>query len=213
MALCNQLNVEQRLQWDITAEPDAVVTSLIAAAQALIEFEAGRPLESDNHTQVFDGGHRILFLANWPVTAVGSVTEDGTALVAGDDFMFYPDGQLLRVSSSHAIRWFTRKLQSIEVSYTGGYLAGTHDSALAHLSSLCTEVVARAFRQGAASAAQPAGVGLGGITAVNLAGSDAVSFSTTSGASIELGGGLTRFVFLLPDEKEQIARYRGPLVA
>lgn len=213
MTLCTQADIEQRLQWDITAEPEDVVTSLIAAAQAHIEAAVGRALESDSRSQTFDGGHQILFLEHWPVTAVASVTEDGTALTVDDDYVFYDDGRLIRVSGGHPTRWGTTKLRSIEVAYTGGYLSPTHDRQLAHLGSVCTEIVSRAFRQGAANAAAPAGVGLGGITEVSLDGSDSVQFSNPSAVVAELGGGLTRFVFLLEDEKEQLRNYRTPGIA
>jgi hypothetical protein len=188
------------------------VTGLITAAQALIESEVGRTLESDTHDQTLDGGQSTLFLKYWPVTAVASVDEDGTTLVEGTDFLFYEDGRLIRIAGGYQQAWRTSKPRSIDVTYTGGYLAGDHDSELEHLKSLCTEIVARAFRQGAANAVAPAGVGLGGITEVHLDGSDSVKYSTSSGVAIELGFGLTRFVFLLDDERAQLGRYKGALI-
>lgn len=216
MALTTQAAVERRLQWNIIAEPDTVVTTLIAAATAHMEAEAGRPLESATYTdQVFDppGGSNPIDLPNWPVTAVSAVSVEGTALTVATDVLFYPDGRLYRVSDSREVTWASTKRQSIEVTYTGGYLTGTHDWELDHLGSICAEVVARAFRAGAASAAVPAGVGAGGITQVSLDGSDSVTFGTTSGSSFQLGGGLSRFVHLLDDERRQLWRYRKVLVA
>ena len=70
MALCTQLDVEQKLQWDITAEPDTTVTALIADAQAHIEAEVGRPLESAARTETFDADRVALLLKYWPVTTV-----------------------------------------------------------------------------------------------------------------------------------------------
>lgn len=210
MALCTQADVERRIQWDITAEPDTVVTTLIAAAQALIEGEIGRKIESAAYTETLDGPGDTLFLSNWPVTAITSVEEDGTALTASD-YLFSAAGQLLRVSSGYRAKWTIRKPQSVEVAYTAGYSPG--DTAFDHSKNVCAEVVARAFRQGAASAAMPPGAGMGGVTGVTLAGSDSVTYATASGETFELGGGLTRFVFLLPDEQRQVRRYRSPAVA
>lgn len=205
MALCTQLQVEQRLQWDITAEPEAVVTQLIASAQALIEAEIGRPVESGARTETLNPDSPVLFLTYWPVTAVTSVTVDGTALAAAE-YQFYRNGLLVRVANGHPRGWGITKDQSVVAVYTGGWETG--DVELTHLSSVCADVVARAFRQGAASAAIPAGAGLGGVTSVSLAGSDAVSYGTVGGQTIELGGGLSRFVFLLDSERQDIARYR-----
>jgi hypothetical protein len=88
-------------------------------------------------------------------------------------------------------------------------LAGSFE--LAHIGSIATEIVARAFRSGAASAAQPAGVGLGGIASVSLAGSDSVTYSTVGGETFALGGGLSRFIQLFEDERRQLAQYRDAI--
>ena len=211
MALCTQLDVEQKLQWDITAEPDTTVTALIADAQALIESHVGRTLESASREETFDGARVAIFLKNWPVTAITSVSEDGTLLTADDDYKFYENGKLIRVSTSnYQILWRTRKPQSIVVQYVGGFLAAhneDHDMALEHLGSLCAEVVARAFRKGAANAAIPAGAS-GAVQSIALQGSDSVTYSTGSGESFA-GGGLTSFVYLEEHEMKQLGRYRG----
>jgi hypothetical protein len=210
MALCTQLDVEQKLQWDVTAEPDTTVAALIADAQALIEAEIGRTVESAARTETLDGGRVTYFLKWWPITEITSVTEDGTALVADDDFKWYEGGKLIRVSTSgYQILWRTRKVQSIDVVYVGGYLAGhsdEHDMALEHLGSICAEVVARAFRKGADSAALPAGVS-GQVQSVSLTGSDTVTYATAGGAGT-FQGGLTRFIYLEEDELRQLQKYR-----
>jgi len=212
LALTTQAEIEKRLQWDITAEPDSVVTSLIAAATAHMENEVGRKLESATYTaELHDPPDGAVFLKNWPVTSITTVTVDGTA-VASSGYTFYSDGRLHRTSNSRDLSWNSSKRKAISVTYAGGYLAGTHTSELAHLGSICTEIVARAFRSGAASAAAPAGIGLGGISSVTLAGSDSVTYATSGGESFELGGGLTRFIQILDDERRQLQTYRGILV-
>jgi hypothetical protein len=207
LALTTQAEIEKRLQWNITAEPDSVVTSLIAAATGHIEGAIGRKVESANYTETYDADMNPILLEHWPVTTLSTVTEDNTTLTSAD-YAFYDDGRLLRISNGYVRRWSTRKVQSIDVTYTGGYLAGTHVSELAHIGSIATEIVARAFRAGAASAVAPAGVGLGGIASVSLAGSDSVTYSTVGGESFQVGGGLTRFVQILEDEKTQLQQYR-----
>jgi hypothetical protein len=210
MALCTQLDVEQKLQWDVTAEPDTTVTALIADAQALIESHVGRPLEGGSRTDIFDGGRVALFLRTWPVTEITSVTEDGVAL-AVTDYLWYPNGKVIRTSTTGSqILWKAYKPQSITIVYEGGYLAAEndlHDIALEHLGSLCAEVVARAFRKGAASAAIPAG-SAGAVQSVSLSGSDTVTYATGSGESFA-GGGLTAFVYLEDHEIVQLGRYRS----
>lgn len=209
MALCTQADVEKRLQWDITAEPDPVVTMLIADAQATMEAEVGRALESADYVEVFNGGHPALFLNAWPVTTVTSVTEDGTVLTVDDDYVWYASGKVIRVSSGYQRMWNTWKINAIEVDYTGGYLAGTHTAELEHLGSICAEVVARAFRLGAANAAAPAGVLVGGVQSVSVEGQGSVTYATSGGETMTLdGGGLSQFVYLVEDERRQLAAYK-----
>lgn len=207
MALCTQLDVEQKLQWDITAEPETVVTALIADAQAHIEAEVGRTLESAVRQETFDGGSWVHFLKHFPVTAVTAVTEDGTSLTVATDVLWYERGKLLRASNGRQTYWKTTKLQSIVVDYVGGYLAGTHTTELEHLGSICAEVVARAFRKGADNAVLPAGAA-GAVQSVSLEGSDTVTYAT-GGGSGTVTGGLRQFVFLLEDERRQLQKYRG----
>lgn len=201
MALCTQADVEKRLQWDITAEPDAVITMLIADAQALIESEVGRPVESASRSETLNGGAWSVFLKYWPVSAVSTVTEAGTALTVTTEYLWYPTGKLIRVSGGYQTYWRAYKPQSLVVAYTGGYLGGTKE--LEHLGSLCAEVVARAFRKGADNAAVPAGAS-GQIQSVSLAGSDSVTYAA-GGSTATISGGLSQFVYLEEDERRQLA--------
>lgn len=217
MALTTQAAIEQRLQWDITADPDSTITALIAAATSHMEAEVGRPLESATYT---DEEHDPplyyadpILLDHFPVTAVSAVSVDGTALTVADDVVFYEDGRLYRASDSREVTWGTLKRKAIKVTYTAGYSNAATPSQFAHLGSICAEVVARAFRSGAASAAIPAGVGLGGITQVSLDGSDSVTYGLANSATVPLGGGLSRFIHLLDDERRQLRRYKRALVA
>lgn len=211
MALCTQADVEKRLQWDITAEPDPVVTMLIADAQAMIEAEIGRTVETASRNQTFDGwvGWSV-FLKHWPVTAVATVTEDGTALTVNTEYKFYPNGKLIRLAGGYQTYWRTTEPQSIVVAYTGGYVAPAYSMELEHLGSICAEVVARALRRGADNAAVPAGAA-GAIQSVSLSGSDTVSYAT-GGSTGTIGGGVSQFVYLEEDEIRQLhlPRYIRP---
>lgn len=211
MALCTQLDVEQRLQRDLTTNAPVIagtVDGLIADAQATIEGEAGRTLESAGRVQTFDGGIFDLFLSAWPVTAVASVVEDGVTLTT-DDFLFYENGRLIRMSGDRQTVWKTRKPQSIVVDYTGGFVVGTHDQELEHLGALCADVAARALIKAFEQAATSDGAA-GPIQSISLEGSDTVTYAT-GGAFIS--GELRRFVALEDDEKHQLGRYKSLLVA
>lgn len=213
MALCTQADIEVRLQRDLTVDAPTItgtVDALIADAQAEIEAEIGREVESDTRQQTFDGGRVTIWLRYFPVTTMSAVTEDGTALTVDDDFKWYPTGRLIRMSGSTQVAWQTTKRQAIVVDYTGGYLTGTHNSELEHLGSICAEVVARAIRRGADAAAVPAGAA-GQVQSISLEGSDSVTYATGGGAST-LQGGLSQFVYLLDDERNKLARYKGLMV-
>lgn len=211
MALCDQEDVEFRLQRDLDTDAPSItgtVDGLIADAQAHIEAEVGRELESDDREETFDGGRPTLFLKYWPVTDVTSVTEDGTALTVADDVAWYERGKLIRVVNGRQIYWKTTKKQDITVEYVGGYLTGEHDAELEHLGSICAEMVARAIRKGADAAAVPAGAA-GQVQSVSLEGSDSVTYAT-AGGSATIRGGLTQFVFLEEDEVRQLQVYKPP---
>jgi hypothetical protein len=210
MALCTQADIEIRLQRDLTGDAPAItgtVAGLIADAQATIEAEVGRTLESAARTESFDGGAVALFLKWWPVTTITSVTEDGTLLVADTDFILKEEDRLIRVTTAGYRRlWKTRKANAIDVVYTGGYLTGTHDAELEHLGSICAEVAARAIRKALDSEALPAGVS-GQVQSVSLTGSDTVTYATAGGSGT-FQGGLSRFIYLEDGEREQLQRYK-----
>jgi hypothetical protein len=203
MALCSQIDVEHRLQWDITDPDDVVVAALITSAQALIEAEVGRTLESDDREETFDGGRIMYFLNYWPVTEITTLIEDGETLTETDDFLFYPNGKLVRMSNGQQVTW-TRKRQAIEVEYVGGYLSPIHDAELEHLKSVCAEIVARAFRRGSDIAVIPPG-SAGAVQSVSATGSDTVSYATGGNALVAT---LQRFVTLDEAEREQLKPYK-----
>lgn len=210
MALATQADVEARLQITFTNNPEPVVTALLADAQAHIEGYVGRSLESASHTETHDPTWPVR-LHQWPVTTVTSVTVDGTALVVADDIVTYPRGRIYRTANGRPRSWGTSKLRSVDVVYTAGYLAGTHDRELAHLGSIVADMVARAFRLAVDWGATPEGAGA--VQSVALEGSDTVTYATGGGdiGSIpaEAPG---RFLALLDSERRELDSYKGLVV-
>lgn len=152
-----QADVERRLQIDVTAEPDPVITTLLTAAQGRVEGELGRPLEEATHVERFDGLHagwprKTLFLWYLPIVSITTVVEGGVTL-AGTDYLLYNDhpleGRLIRVSVGNQIEWRTTKPQGIVVTYLGGYTDG---DAPAELVDVVAWMAAYAFQIGAANA-------------------------------------------------------------
>lgn len=150
MALSTQADLEKFLQIDVAAEPEPVVTWAIESADAVIAQLTDRLLEEGTYTdEEYDGGNgrqSILFLRQWPVTAIASITEDGEALVEGDDYTWYPDGRVYRhmaAEPQHRIGWSDGR-QNILVTYTAGYSAIPNDLRL-----ISTAIAARIFRMGA----------------------------------------------------------------
>ncbi|WP_435610684.1 hypothetical protein [Streptomyces sp. C10-9-1] len=113
-----------------TDEQTATAQLLLDLAHGVITDEVGQLLEQSTDTVVLDGptrddsrhhpatGSRRLILPRWPVTAVDSVTEDGTVLTVGTsaDYTWSAAGILTRIGAD----WPTSD-RSVEVTYTAGY--------------------------------------------------------------------------------------------
>lgn len=120
--LATQTDVEQRIQVDFGNDTEPVIVTLLAAAQGQYERLAGRPLESDSYVETYDPPNgTALWLRHTPVTAITSVTEDGTVLTVADDYYFNPFGRVQRVSAGLPSLWRSRTLQSIIVDYEAGF--------------------------------------------------------------------------------------------
>jgi hypothetical protein len=173
MTLATQLDLEQFLQADFQNDPDAVVALLLGFADAVVAAETGRDsFDEVSETVTLDGrGDRVLFLPEPPVTAVASVTEDGTALVDGTDFWWTSDGQLHRGSptSSWDLSWSPAR-RNVVVDYTHGY-ATIPDG----LVKVAVGIAGRLFQASAAWANSE--VGADGIRRISLDGSDTVEFT------------------------------------
>lgn len=85
-------------------------------ATGLVEDEIGQSLVLGSTTDNLDGtGSNSLVLSRWPVTAVTSVTVDGVALVAGEDYKWERAGILTRIGGVWGCD------EKITVVYTAGY--------------------------------------------------------------------------------------------
>lgn len=110
---------------------DTYLTTLITRASQTINQYCNRVFVSEGMTETFypdreyysyqlSGGIPCLQLSRWPLISVTSVTENGTALVEGTDFLVDKEnGRLLRLDTlSYPTEWPTWKTV---VVYTAGY--------------------------------------------------------------------------------------------
>lgn len=123
---------------------DALLARLITAASQFIQAWLNRQIASADWREVRDGtgGQRLAF-ANFPATAVLSLSIDGLAIPpAADDggfgagYVFTPTELALRGYV------FTRRAQNVAMTYTAGYAVTPPDIAQA-----CVELVCQRYRE------------------------------------------------------------------
>lgn len=121
---------------------DALLSRLITAASQFIQTWLKRQIALSDWQEVRDGtGGQRLALANFPVTAVLSLSIDGLLIPPGGSgfgagYVFTPTELALRGYV------FTRRAQNVIVTYTAGYLATPPDVAQA-----CIELVCQRYRE------------------------------------------------------------------
>lgn len=147
MALATVAQVEAILGEDLDATAEARVTVLIGLVQESIEDELGRPAEAATITDEVHTAGRIssaLLLDNWPVAAVTTVTERGTALTEGTDYVAELDtGRLTRIAGT------TPDFYPTNFAWAHGGVVVTYDTAtIGQLATLCAQIVARTFLAG-----------------------------------------------------------------
>ncbi|HEX3861761.1 MAG TPA: hypothetical protein VHY35_08705 [Stellaceae bacterium] len=145
--LTNLSDVKAWLQTGQSAFPDtddALLTRLITAASRFIQSWLSRQIAVGDWQEVRDGtgGQRLAF-ANFPVTAVLSLSIDGLSIPPappdggfGAGYVFSPTELALRGYV------FTRRPQNVVVAYTAGYAETPPDIAQA-----CVELVCRRYRE------------------------------------------------------------------
>jgi hypothetical protein len=130
------------------AVDDALLTRLITAASQFIQSWLQRQIATSDWIEIRDGngGQRLAF-ANFPVSAVLSLSIDGLAIPPapapggisggfGAGYVFSPTELALRGYV------FSRRAQNVVVAYTAGYASAPPDIAQA-----CVELVALRYRE------------------------------------------------------------------
>jgi hypothetical protein len=147
MALCTVQNVKDFLKITDT-DKDTLITSLIPAAQSLIEEYCNRLFEQGAETEYSNGGVDRICLKRYPlIVAEGTplkVYEDGSRDYGEDTLV---DSDDYHVDIDNGIILFDYLLEksygAVKVIYTGGY--ATVPSAV---SQACVELVARKLKIG-----------------------------------------------------------------
>jgi uncharacterized phiE125 gp8 family phage protein len=145
--LTNLADVKAWLQIGQTPFPstdDALLSRLVTAASGFIEAWLGRQILSADWLEVRDGGGgQVMAFANFPVTAVSSLSIDGIDIPPapadggfGAGYVFTPTELALRGYV------FTRRAQNVIVTYSAGY-----DTVPPDIAQACIELVCRRYRE------------------------------------------------------------------
>ena len=124
---------------------DALLSRLITAASAFIEAWLGRQVLSADWLEVRDGsGGQVMAFANFPATAVSSLSIDGIDIPPAPDDGGFGAGYVF-TPTELALRGyvFTRRAQNVIVSYTAGYAATPPDIAQAAIQLVATRYLER----------------------------------------------------------------------
>ncbi len=205
MAIINQLDLENLLQIDVTAEPDSTVTSYLVQAQAAAEAYCQRHFDyATANVETFDGDGReaIIQVDRWPIDTVTTVVESGVTLTVDQGYILYTDrGWVVRTSGgARQSRGWRDHLRGIVITYDGGYVlegGGAGAATPDDLTLAVTRIAGRLFRSGAAPVAGP-------VSAVTLDGIGSTSYAGTIT--------LTDLV-LLDEEKAALDPYMNPGLA
>ena len=203
MALCEQAHVQRVLQISFANNPEPVVTYLIEGADQTIKTYLQQNVEEQSISgEVHDGdfGRSIIRLRERPVSAVSSVVENGVTLTEGDEYQWYPDGRVVRVSGDLVRRW-QRGPKKISVDYTGGYAPG---SIPLDIRNVCARMVARQFQAGVVFASTPDSAP-GAVRSVSIDGSDSVEYAEPEGVA------LSELMTLSDDDMRSLSAYRQRL--
>lgn len=142
--LATQTDVEQVLQVDFSDDTDPTIAAYLAAADAWCKDWTGRNLEQAAYDVWPKPTRSLLPLPDWPIANL-VVTENGTELTAGVDYVEAHDGILQRITGGDGSRtrgWSTR-VRDIRVEADLGY-----PTVPAHLTRACALVAAAMFDEG-----------------------------------------------------------------
>lgn len=146
---CTQDDVEKYMNITFTSNPDGTVALFITRVSAHIDRLCNRDFSPHTgEVEKHDGkgqGHNSILLKYHPVTAITSLTEDGDSLTEDDNYVWYDDGRVIKVSSGYEDAdetYWKEKRKSIEVTYNHGY-ASVPDG----IKDICTRWVVESLQQ------------------------------------------------------------------
>lgn len=120
MSILSLSDAKAMLNITSTANDEELRETILEAVD-IAERKTGRKFRRTTHSESYDGGHGPrLVLRHQPVASITSVTESGTALVEGTDYVAdITDGILVRGQST-ATGWWAGGNQNITVAYVSG---------------------------------------------------------------------------------------------
>lgn len=166
MALTTLANVKSWLEIDtLVTTNDAILTRLIDSCSSYIESWLNRKILQGTYTENYDGrGGNAITLAQYPITALTSVSIDGVAqtILASTETtktgVRYVDRQLVINGDV-----FPRGRGNIAVVYTAGYSSAPSD-----IEQACIELVSLRYKNGRGNRL--------GVKSKNLAGEHVLFF-------------------------------------
>jgi hypothetical protein len=129
--ICTLAEIKTYLEITDTTD-DTLLTLIAEGVQGRFDRECNRTFLKGDYTETFDGGAMWLLLDAYPVVSIASVSIGGTAL-ASDGYTLNAKRGRLGYGDGDS-RW-PEQMQSIDVAYTGGYVAagdtpGTDETAM-----------------------------------------------------------------------------------
>lgn len=127
---------------------DGVLQTLITNMSAWLEQWLSRSIFIGQQTEVRDGtGTTTMMVSDWPITAVTSVTIDGTAIPLSTDPSvsgYYFTETLIGLRGYR----FTNDQANVVLVYSSGYAALTHPEQVpAELAQACLEICALRYKE------------------------------------------------------------------
>ena len=168
MGLCTYSDVENIIGATFTTEEQTIINDLIEKVSDFITEYCGRDWQTHtNEIEYHDGegkGHNVIFLKKYPVTAINYVKEDGTTLTEDDNYVWYSDGRIIKVSNGYEdpdTCYWVKKKKAIEVSYNWG-VASVPNA----IKNLCATIVGRLWlnREKFAESGNATSVNLSGVS-------------------------------------------------
>jgi len=208
MAIINQLDLENLLQINVTAEPDSTVTSYLVAAQAAAEAYCQRHFDfATGNIETFDGDGKaaIIQVDRWPIDAVTTVVESGVTLTVDQDYILYTaNGWVMRTAGgARQSKGWRDHRRGIVITYDGGYVLEGGGSGAAtpdDLTLAVTRIAGRLFRSGAGPLAG------GPVSSTTLDGIGSVGYAASRVAAPAAVSDLV----LIDEEKAALEPYANP---